>query len=144
MANKILFIGSNPSQRSKSVIPFWHDTRSNQVLTGWCSQLEANSIESLHYWNVAHFTTPDNRPLKMCEIHDALPKLLNKINEICPDKIITLGKTADKALQLLNIEHLAMPHPSGRNRLLNDLSHVAEKIKALRNYVEPSKESSNV
>lgn len=141
MANKILFIGSNPSQRSTSVVPFYHDTGSNRVLTGWCSHLETGSIESLHYWNVSHQVTPGNRPLKMCEIHDALPKLLSKIDEICPDKIVTLGKTADTALCMLKLEHYPMPHPSGRNRLLNDPNYVAEKINGLKNYLKPSTEN---
>src|SRR5271165_5389735 len=139
MAFKILFIGSNPSRRSKSVVPFYEDTGSNKVLTKWCSQLEAGTIESLHYWNVTHQPTPGNRPLKTCEIHDALPKLLKSIDEICPDKIVTLGKTAEKALQLLNVEHYPMPHPSGRNRLLNDPKYVEEKINGLKGYLNPSK-----
>jgi len=134
MAHKILFIGSNPSQRSKSIVPFWSDTKSNKVLKQWCDQLFYGSMESLHYWNVAHYPTPGNRPLKTCEIHDALPKLREKIDEICPDKIVTLGKTAEKALQLLKIEHCAMPHPSGRNRLLNDPKYVEAKIEGLKTY----------
>jgi uracil-DNA glycosylase len=91
-------------------------------------------MESLHYWNVAHYPTPGNRPLKMLEIKQALAALEKKIDEICPDKIVTLGKTAEIALSLLKREHHAMPHPSGRNRLLNDPKYVEAKIEGLKTY----------
>lgn len=36
------------------------------------------------------------------------------------DKIITLGNFASDALKRLNIKHFKLPHPSPRNRMLND------------------------
>jgi uracil-DNA glycosylase len=137
---KILFIGSNPSQRSKSVVAFWNDTKSNKVLSSWTSKLYDDpnfSIESLHYLNVSNSPTPGNRPLKASEIKENLPGLRSRIEEVCPDKIVVLGKTAEKALTLLGFNFYAMPHPSGLNRQLNDPKFVEEKINGLRVYLSP-------
>jgi len=141
--NKIVFIGSNPSQRSASIVPFWMDTKSNKVLTSWVGKIyEMHTeplIESIHYLNVANYPTPGNRPLKASEIKAALESLQYRIDGICPDKIIALGKTAEKALTLLGVEFYAMPHPSGLNRQLNDPAFIREKINGLSIYLSPSK-----
>lgn len=144
MAFKIVFVGSNPSQRSSSIVPFWYDTKSNKVLQGWLNEVvfasEQPITESLHYLNVSNQPTPGNRPLKISEIRANLDRLNTDINiNVVPDKIIALGKTAEKALTLLGLEFYAMPHPSGLNRLLNDPKYVEEKIKGLKAYLNPSK-----
>jgi uracil-DNA glycosylase len=59
----------------------------------------------------------------------------SKIDVILPDKIVALGKTAEKALTLLGYDFYAMPHPSGLNRKLNDKDYIEEKIKGLRDYI---------
>lgn len=139
---KVLIIGSNPSQRSASVLPFWYDTKSTKVLNKWMAEVVVKHdvvvLESVHFGNVANFVTPNNRPLKISEIKAELPRLEQFINtDVVPDKIITLGKSAEKALTMLGIEFFAMPHPSGLNRLLNDPIYVAEKIKGLSGYLKP-------
>lgn len=138
MGVKIVFIGSNPSQKSKSIVPFWYDTKSNAVLSKWMSEVHKApniTIEAVYYFNVANHPTPGNRPLKTSEIHAGLINLDAKLSEVNPDRIIALGKTAEKALTLLRKQFLAMPHPSGMNRQLNDPAYVAEKIKALQDYL---------
>lgn len=67
-----------------------------------------------------------------------MPLLKSKIDDIKPLRIVALGKTAEKALTLLGIPHFAMPHPSGRNRQLNDPEYLSKKIKGLQNYCNPS------
>lgn len=137
---KVIFIGSNPSQKSGSIVPFWHDTRSTAVLKKWMDQVYLDPtirLDSVAFGNVANIVTPNNRPLKMSEIKAALPRLNKLINEDCvPDKVVALGKTAEKALTMLGIPHHAMPHPSGLNRLLNDPLYVAEKINGLKEYLK--------
>ena len=139
---KIVFIGSNPSQRSASIVPFYYDTKSMTVLNKWMEQMHAGGsvrLESVHFLNVSNAPTPGNRPLTVGEITNALIGLEGRISAVNPDKIITLGKTAEKALTLLRMQHYAMPHPSGLNRLLNDKEYVTEKINGLRDYLSPSK-----
>jgi uracil-DNA glycosylase len=136
---KILFIGSNPSQVSAKTVPFWFDTRSRSVLFQWMDQVEESEIIDWHFANVSNQVTPDNRSLKMSEIKENLETLKANIESINPDKIITLGKTAEKALTLLNREFYPMPHPSGRNRKLNNKDYIEEKIKGMTSYIIPSK-----
>jgi uracil-DNA glycosylase len=146
MAYKIVFVGSNPSQRSASIVPFWMDTRSNKILASWISRLEPGSIESIHYLNVSNKPTPNNRPLKTSEIKENLERLKKNIEvDVVPDKVIALGKTAAVALTLLRIPFYGMPHPSGLNRQLNDPKFVEEKLKELKKYLvfESYNDSSN-
>jgi uracil-DNA glycosylase len=75
----------------------------------------------------------------MSEIKACLGRLHNNIHvEIVPDKVIALGRTAEKALTLLRLDFYAMPHPSGLNRKLNDPKYIEEKIKGLISYLSPS------
>ena len=50
------------------------------------------------------------------------------------DTIITLGKVADKALNNINLEHFALPHPSGLNRQINNKEFINEQLRELRVY----------
>ena len=136
--SKVLFVGSNPSQKSNSVTPFWHDAKSTKILSTWTSKLELENV-IFCFANVSNFPTPDNRPLLVSEIKASLPILEHDIRFIImPHKIVALGKTAEKALTLLRLDFYAMPHPSGLNRLLNDPAYVEEKIKGLKLYLNPS------
>jgi hypothetical protein len=51
------------------------------------------------------------------------------------DKIITLGKTADTALDIMGIHHFCLPHPSGLNRQLNQSGYVDQKLKECKDYL---------
>jgi hypothetical protein len=79
--------------------------------------------------NVCTYKTENNRPLKISEIKVALPKLAVEIANA--DKVVALGKTAAKALTLLGVTFYEMPHPSPRNRLLNNSKYVEQKVKGL-------------
>lgn len=127
----VLFVGSNPSNASTCDAAFHGSTKSSQILTGWCKDLPGMKM----HINVLDKKTENNRPLKIGEIKSNLEDLKDKIGWLKPDAIIALGKTATKALELINVNFYEMPHPSGRNRLLNDPNYVAEKVKGLNDYV---------
>lgn len=133
----VLFIGSNPSASAKTYNPFHESTKSGSILVSWIRETCPHSRQVS--CNVSDNPTEANRPLTVAEIKANLPRLLDKIKNTNPDRVVALGKTAEKALTLLRIPHYAMPHPSGLNRLLNDPLYVAEKIKGLREYLKPSK-----
>jgi len=128
--NVILFVGSNPSNSSFCDVAFHMSTRSSKILTGWCTDLHGLKI----HLNVLNKKTEGNRPLKASEIKMNLERLALDIKGTSPTHIIALGKTAAKALTLLGVEYYEMPHPSGRNRLLNDPEYVAGKVKGLVEY----------
>ena len=129
---KILFVGSNPSNWSVSSQPFCLGTKSGFTLAGWIYHLDQS--HSIEFLNVTAHKTPDNRALTIKQIRQALPGLTAWIHAKKPDRIIALGKTAEKALTLLHLDFLSMPHPSGLNRQLNDEQFVKGKIKTLVEY----------
>jgi uracil-DNA glycosylase len=129
---KVLFVGSNPSQASKSELPFYGDTRSDKIVFSWINRLPDNC--SWRLCNVADFKTENNRPLTLTEIKKSLPELSSKIGNA--HKIVALGKTAARALTLLHVDFYEMPHPSGANRKLNNKTYVEEKINGLLDYLQ--------
>jgi len=134
----IVVIGSNPSSKSIDKTPFSLSTRSGRTIREWFCD-----ITDVHYVNVSDEPTEYNKPLKSSEINSCLQTLKTKLKNA--DKIITVGKTADKACCLLNLDHFVMPHPSGRNRILNDHSRIATMVAKLRTWAlirEPSNQQS--
>lgn len=127
----ILFVGSNPSRASTTEAAFHGSTKSSKILTAWTENVRGIKM----HVNVLNKKTENNRPLKTSEIQLNLDLLKSNIEGISPDHVVALGKTASKALTLLGIKHYEMPHPSGKNRKLNDKKFVAEKIKGLLEYV---------
>lgn len=144
---KVLLIGSNPSQSSKSTKPFWYDSRSMKTITKWFDRMRVidpnfPAIESIHFANVANYATLNNKALTVTQIKAELPGLKDKIQEVAPDRVIALGKTAGKALGLLGIDFFDMPHPSGLNRQLNDPAFLEEKLNGLKNHLTSSQTPS--
>jgi uracil-DNA glycosylase len=129
---KILFIGSNPSQKSSSIQPFYQDTQSSRVLNSWLDGLICHRV----YANVKDTSTAKNKPLSNSEIKKELEALKNKIHSMQPDKIVALGRCAAKALTLLQLSFYDMPHPSPRNRLLNNKALILQKIKGLELFIQ--------
>ena len=127
----VLLIGSNPSQRSEcSVSAFHASTRSRKTIETWFRDIPCD----LFFTNVIDHPTENNRPLRVSEIRDAIPSLHHKVTGY--NKIVALGKTAAKALDIAGIEYFEMPHPSGSNRKLNDKGWVHEVILKLANYID--------
>lgn len=126
----ILFVGSNPSNSSMTDSAFHGSTKSSQILSGWVAEIKGLKV----HVNVLNKKTDNNRPLKTSEIKANLEQLASNVNGIKPDRIVALGKTAAKALTLLHLAFYEMPHPSGRNRKLNDKNYEAQKVKGLVEY----------
>jgi uracil-DNA glycosylase len=127
----IVFVGSNPSNAAKDLVPFTPNTVSGRVLRSW---IDAAGITDWDQYNVVNSTTPGNRCLSFKEIMTAVPELERSLKNM--EKVVALGKTAVRALKLAKIPHLAMPHPSGLNRKLNDAKYVEQCIQQLKEYYE--------
>lgn len=95
---KVVFVGDR--QKTVGKKPFV-DAGCLQKLTRWAGQIGALEV---------HMT---NQVLKR------MPKEVLKLMKQ-EYKVVALGKAAEKALTKLGVPHYPMPHPSGRNRLLND------------------------
>lgn len=52
----------------------------------------------------------------------------------CGAPIIALGNNASKALE--NIAHFKLPHPSGRNRQINDKAFIDQRLADCIKYIQ--------
>jgi hypothetical protein len=52
---------------------------------------------------------------------------------------IALGNEASKALTKLGTPHFKLPHPSGRNRQINDKEYIQSRLNACKSYIESFK-----
>lgn len=126
----ILFIGSNPSQKAASNEAFTADTASGRILRSWIEGIEGNIV----FDNIVPQVTENNRPLHPNEMAQAQASLSERIKEIKPDRIVALGKSAAKVLSKLKLDFFEMPHPSGRNRKLNDKDYVVHQVALLHGF----------
>ena len=132
--SKTLLIGSNPSNKSPDNSPFHVSTRSRSIVDEWFKEIDTQDRVFL---NISNEKKEGNKALNMKEIQSRLPDLSGQLCKFEGYKIVTLGKTASKALTLLRVDFYELPHPSGLNRLLNDKNYIAEKIKGLQSYLSP-------
>lgn len=134
MANKILIVGSNPStQNDNAEVPF-EGTRSHSILEKWLHQLEISKTELLII-NVSNKVTPNNEPITIKDINDNLSRIRNVLEEYNPTHIIALGQIAARALKKLDTNYYVLPHPSPKNRKLNDKIFVEETLKECKEYL---------
>lgn len=131
----ILFIGSNPSQKATSTEAFTADTASGRIIRTWIEGVEGNIV----FDNIVPQVTENNRPLNSDEMAQASASLLERIKGINPDRIVALGKNASKVLSKLKLDFFEMPHPSGRNRKLNDKEYVQKQVALLKVFCAASK-----
>ena len=112
----IILVGSNPSTTSPNNAPFDSSVKSAKTLKTWIEGIDADFL----FMNVSDAKTQANKPLSAAQIKDSIPSLKEKLDRYPTARVVALGKTAEKALSILNIRFLALPHPSGMNRMLND------------------------
>lgn len=138
----IVVVGSNPSNKSPDKTAFSTHTRSGKTIRGWFSD-----VPDVCFVNVSDEPTPGNRPLLVSEIHANLASLKVKLETA--DKIVVVGNTAAYAITLLKLSpgwnkpHIHIPHPSGRNRLLNSKKFKEEQCEKLRDFLQISNHGSN-
>jgi len=134
----VIFIGSNPSNSAPFSV--FTDTRSNDRLQSWIKRFRSEG-DVLRYKmiNVSNKATDKNRPLRISEIRKALPELKSRINFFCEGhqdvKLIALGGAAGRALSMLELPYYHLPHPSPKNRKLNDKKKLNEELKKCRKWI---------
>lgn len=106
---KILIVGQNPSSKNFSrKVPFV-GTRSGTTLDQWIDILGIKKYELINASNEIWTTNYKTS------------KVLKKIDHKKYDKIIALGRIAEIALTKSGCtNYYKLPHPSGKNRMLND------------------------
>jgi uracil-DNA glycosylase len=123
----VWIVGSNPSSKNNNPkLPFW-GTKSYETLSKWLSFLGINKHGLI---NVSDEVTKGKVP-KIT--NEDLFRLRTKLDGAT--QVIALGNTASLALNKLGIRHFKLPHPSGRNRLLNDKKLVDAKLAACKEWL---------
>jgi hypothetical protein len=130
----IWIVGSNPSPKnSNPLVPFW-GTKSYETLSKWLEFLGINKHGLL---NVSNEVTSGKLP-KITK--EDLFRLRTKLSGAT--KVIALGNTASMALKQLQIKHFKLPHPSGRNRLLNDKAFIQLELGRCKEWLNESHETT--
>lgn len=120
---KVAFVASNPSHNDSP------PTLKN--LEKWKSVIELTNYD-VRFFNVSNEITEGNRPLKSSEYQ--LDRLRVDVSEF--DVLVALGNTASHALRKLKLPHFKLPHPSPRNRQLNDPADIQNRLEKCREYVK--------
>jgi len=125
---RVIFIGQNPSKHNLDQnIPFL-GTKSERILLNWLKKM---SIDYAH----CIFMNVSNKPgkLKVSDYNlDALKLLINHHKNV---PVIALGNIASDVLNRINVKHFKLPHPSGKNRKLNDKTFINIELLKCKEYI---------
>jgi uracil-DNA glycosylase family 4 len=106
--------------------------------------------DQVFFMNVANYKTAKNRPLNKREIRNELPRLVQRLQD---QVVVTLGKTAERVMLQIDFLHtladmdkdwfirvpkevINLPHPSGRNRILNDREKVKQILETAKTHLQ--------
>lgn len=128
---KVLVVGQNPSRYNLDPKIAFKGTKSFDTIQEWMEQM---SVSSDGYILVNAFIRINQKYNKR-EIELAAFRLDKYTKMFNPEKVIALGKMASKALKKAGIDHFELPHPSGRNRKLNDVEWLQEQLFEAREYI---------
>jgi uracil-DNA glycosylase len=110
----ILFVGDRPSKRTDPNVPF-KGASCEKRLMEWIAKININP-----YYIV---NSVDKEALNTAFMFHQ-----------CRAPIVALGNNASKSLG--GLPHFKLPHPSGRNRQINDKEFIDKKIKECKIYLK--------
>ena len=117
--HRVVVVGSNPSQASKSLEAFEKGTRSRAAIDSW---FQGDDKYFVLFSNIANHKKKGNKPLTKTEIELNLPVNVEYYKFLLAEgfRVVAVGNTAHEALDIVGIPHFKMWHPSGLCRLWND------------------------
>ena len=127
----IFIIGDKPSKKNLNKdIPFV-GTKSYKNLLSWIAELEIDvtSVITANRTQVRRIT-----PSFVPDVFN--PNMQSEILE--GDKVIALGNNASKWLADLDIKHFKLPHPSPKNRVLNNKKKLKKKLMECKQWLKKS------
>lgn len=132
MNQQVLFIGDKPGKKNIDPRTAFVGTKSYKTLLSWICKMNL-SINNVYLENSSDIVgINDFYDGDYIEYHTFY-------NSGGVDKVVALGKKAEKFCIENNIQYFAMPHPSGLNRQLNDKEYVALKLKECEKYIKEEK-----
>lgn len=118
---KVLVVGMNPSTKptlnGKTNATF-------KKLESWMTECEIK-----HFSFVNTFDDPSEAKQSKVDFQ----RLCTLIQGY--DKIIALGGFVSESLNRINVTHFKLPHPSPRNRLLNDKTYEKRIVEQCKEYI---------
>lgn len=126
----IIFVGDQPSSKNVDPnIPFV-GTQSYKRLLEWIWEMDVD-INNVHLCNKDQFEhnylTGD---LYISNLNSDLPARAS----VC--KIVVLGNQAeDKVCETSTLDYFKLPHPSGRNRKINDKKFIKKELKKCKEWL---------
>ena len=122
---KVLLVLQNPKKNGYSVL---QDAKCRARFVEWTIYLgipnASGIVNASQSAGVSKFSENDELELRLQHF------------KYEPDKIIAFGNFASSCLNKMDIEHFKMPHPSGRNRQLNNRKWVNRKLKECKEWLE--------
>lgn len=121
----VYFVADAPTAENLSPNVPLVGTESYKRLLQWIGEMDVD-ITRVRMYN--QIDGPFNAPMSRAT--------LNKAVELQQIKVVALGQKAAAYLAKAGInEFFVLPHPSGRNRLLNDKKYVDYKLSACKHYI---------
>lgn len=114
-----MFVGDRPSPKNTNPSIAFYGTRSMDTLAGWLFWLGLNKR------HVLFINSHEQDLLTAIEVHSNLGGV-----------VVALGNNASSRLNKLQIPHFKLPHPSGRNRKLNDKKFIDSELKKCKDYLK--------
>lgn len=126
----ILFVASNPSKLNTDPEVAIVGSKSEKTFNEWIEKLGVG--ENYKVVNVSNVVTEKNSPLKIRDF-----QLFHLANyTMIATKVIALGNTASDALDRINVEYFKLPHPSPRNRFLNNKVQVEAVLEECKKWLQ--------
>lgn len=123
----IIFVGDKPSAKMKSGAKPFEGASCEKLLFDWISFLTLHTPELFKIINSA---TPK-------DLENILFYSNQYLSHKCLiTKVVALGNNASKKLYAHNVLHFKLPHPSGRNRQLNDKKFIDKKLAECREWLK--------
>lgn len=123
---RVTVVGDRPSSKNTSPDIAFYGTRSMDTLAEWLFWI------GLHKYQVIFINSHEDSLLDAIENHVAAGNV-----------IVACGNNASSRLAKRGIEHFKLPHPSGRNRKLNDRNFIDSELEKCKTYLRGKDETGN-
>lgn len=120
---RVVFVGDKPSSLNLSQDVAFIGTPSFRNLCAWIQRMKVTNYAMVNSYN-----HPDE--VEIC-------RFLNYGDSL----FVALGNNASKVLSRMEIPHFKLPHPSPKNRMLNNKKLIDIQLLRCQNYIE---EQTNV
>lgn len=143
----ILFVGDKPSPKMKPGARAFEGSACEDRLNTWIMYLLditplEMALETRVSWEYSNSVLI--RDIKdsyyVVNVSDIIFSLVASRHNQYLDAVVALGDVASKALEKEGTPHFKLPHPSGRNRQINDKEFIAKKLEECKNWLRSQNE----